>query len=344
MAMTTERTSRRKLRRVGDTAEDCVASNHWARAAAGVAVALLISALSTRAAVVHEPLSVDGLALETASTNILLTWPSCAGETFVILWRSNAILEAPWIVLTNQLPASSQEHRTSFCDTGVINRAPHVPKSTELTTLYRVFVIPDFWFDMEGVIFVGGPRNPEEDFLPFYYGSTETGICKPQMELLVDGISAGVGSTLGEDIQKVNFGTLDKPQWGCAAGFWFDHGNLSSGEHSLQLTTLLQLNNFVGDWSWSVTLTNKPVRVRVITLRIDKEAKGSQRLLEIGRAQAGISWWKQRLGPRFVRKRPSPEEDAEHFIHSPPHPLESRIAPRPLNFTSAPEHNGPSQP
>lgn len=79
--------------------------------------------------------------------------------------------------------------------------------------LYRVFVVPDFWFNMQDVVLSGGPKNPGQDFLPFYYGTAETGLFRPSAELLVDGQPVGVGSPLDENVQQVNFGTVDKLRW-----------------------------------------------------------------------------------------------------------------------------------
>jgi hypothetical protein len=278
---------------------------------------------------IWEPASVEGLSFRTVSANVVLEWPSQPRESFAVLWRSNPTPETPWVVLSSQLRARSDTNRTTFCHIGASARAQNMLTNSGLPDLYRVFVIPDFWFDMEWITLTGGPKNPGEDFLPFYYGSRVTGVFKPRTELLVDGEPAGVGSTLDEDMQRVNFGTVDKPQWAYAAGFWFDHGAFAGGEHTLQLQSLLALNSFVGDWSWSVTLTNRPVRVRTAPRRAEEEAKGSEKLLGSRRVQAQLSWWGRRLGPGFVRKRPSPQEAEAHFVHSESDLLPQQTQPRP---------------
>jgi hypothetical protein len=273
------------------------------------------------------PASVAGLRVETESTNVLLTWPTDPRETFAVLWRSNTHWQTPWVVLTNQLRASPSAAQTTFRDLGALPRL--LTTNTNLADSYRVFAVPDFWFDMSGVQFEGGPEHCGEDFLPFYYGTTETRMFKPQLELLVDGQSHGVGSTVDENVQRVNFGTVEKPRWAYTAGFWFHHGQLPDGEHILQIQSRFELNNTVGPWSWSVTLTSRPVRVCVAPWRAEEEVKGGQKLLGIRRARAQPSWWERRLGRSFVRKRPTPEELARHFIYSEADDLPSKVQPRP---------------
>lgn len=215
--------------------------------------------------------SVEGLRFETKSNNIVLTWPSDRREGFVVLWRSNANWQLPWIVLTNQLHASSKTNQTAFYDREFLGHVPTAVTNTSFREFYRVFVIPDFWIDLKGVTLSGGPKNPGEDFLPFYRGNNATDFFMPHVSLLVDGKDENFGEedivrvnfSTEEKIQRVNLSTAAKPRWGYANGFWFKHDRIPNGEHSLQLTALLTLNNFVGDFSQYLTLTNKPVRVWV---------------------------------------------------------------------------------
>jgi hypothetical protein len=203
--------------------------------------------------------SVAGLRAEATATNVTLTWPSDTRESFVVLWRSNATYRAQWIVLTNQMCAGPN-NRTIFLDTAGLTRIQEDAARTNLIGLYVVYVIPDFWFDMEGITLNGGPQNPGEDFLPFYYGIGGTGFPRPDVGLMVDGEEAGWGPI---HVERVNFGKVKKPRWTYAAGFWFRHDIVSNGEHALQLRSMLSLNNFVGEWSQDIFLTNKSVRVRV---------------------------------------------------------------------------------
>jgi hypothetical protein len=203
-----------------------------------------------------EPASVDGLVINSNASSIVLTWPSRSPESFAVLWRSNATIEAPWLTLTNQLPASPHAATTSFRH--AFDPSPY--RSSSLTNFYRVFVVPDFWFDLNGVLLSGGPKSPGEDFIPIYYGTTETGIFRPQVQLVVDGESDAAYSG-DDDIELVNFGTPDKPRWLYATGFWFSHDRFNNGAHTLQLRTMLTLNSYVGDLSQYLNLTNRPVRV-----------------------------------------------------------------------------------
>src|SRR5664279_2668351 len=81
--------------------------------------------------------------------------------------RSNATIETPWLTLTNQLSASPHAPSTSFRH--ALDPSPY--SSSSLTNFYRVFVVPDFWFDLNGVLLSGGPKSPGEDFIPIYYGA-----------------------------------------------------------------------------------------------------------------------------------------------------------------------------
>ena len=209
---------------------------------------------------IEELESVAGLHCETKTNDVVLTWPSDPRESFVVLWRSNATWQTPWTVLTNQLRASPNTKETRFLHSGGLSLTPQLETQTNSAAFYRVFVIPDFWFDLEGVVLSGGQKSPGQDFLPLYRGNKETAVFKPQVSLLVDGKDENFGD---EDIQRVNFGTTAKPRWSYASGFWFRHDILTNGSHTLQLASLLTLNTFVGDLSQYVTLTNRPVQVRV---------------------------------------------------------------------------------
>ena len=110
-----------------------------------------------------EPASVRGLSINAESTDIVLVWPSNPNESFVVLWQSNAAPEASWIALTNQLPASRDANCTSFCDAGRVADS-HDRKA--FAELHRVFVIPDFWFDMNAVALAGGPKKQGENNSP----------------------------------------------------------------------------------------------------------------------------------------------------------------------------------
>ncbi|MGH7953892.1 MAG: hypothetical protein ACREFE_18495, partial [Limisphaerales bacterium] len=291
-----------------------------------------------------ERANVGGLQLHAQSTNVLLAWPSDPHEGFVVLWRSNATFQTPWVVLTNQLSASSATNKTSFCDIGALSRSPAMAMNTNLDGFYRVFVIPDFWFNMKGVTLSGGLKNPGEDFLPFYFGDTKTDFSRPWVELFVDGKDSdtGEGETGWTDIERINFGTSKNPYWVYMTGLWFQHDTLTNGIHTLQLRSRLDLNNFIGNWSQSLMVSNKPVEVRTtssvtfvgqnnfigktnalfvaqsaeksVNWRIKIYSATGQFLAQkIGRTTNGNIQWNWNLRDQFGHLHNNPEADATFY-------------------------------
>jgi hypothetical protein len=274
-------------------------------AAASLDLSIFASA-TTCASEIAEPQSVQGLQFQKDGNAVVLSWPSDPQEMFAVLWRSNSAVETRWQVLDGQMRATPATNCTTFRH----NNAATTP----LPELYRVFVVPDFRFDMQGVILSGGPKNPGQDFLPFYYGNTETDFFKLSTELLVDGQPVGAGSTLDEGVRLVNFGTTDKPRWAYSAGFWFHHDEVAEGTHILQIQSTFHLNSFVGQWSWSATSSNNPVQV--VARPHLSEVRGGELLLGRAQRENGYSWWVKRLGQRFVRKQPSAQEAAVDKLRS----------------------------
>ncbi len=301
----------------------------------GAVLLWLCSALTALSEGVVEIAGVEGLRLRKDREDVLLTWPSAPNETFAVMWRSNGNWQTPWVLLASQERAPAGVNQTIFSDSGALARAPAMARDQDLANFYRVFVIPDFWLDVEGVKFSGGPRNPGEDFLPFYYGNQEKSFFRPTVELLVDGCSAQVAETPEEDIQRVNFGSVEKPRWRYTAGIWFHHDDLTNGEHTLQLVADLTLNNTVGDNTQTVTLTNSPKRVW-IKHRADEKAQGTQRLSQTSNAPSANTWWGHRLGSQFVRKRLSSEEWMAKAAAPKENPFDDQLEPRPWKDSSQP--------
>jgi hypothetical protein len=106
---------------------------------AGVLVAKQLSTASQ----IAEPPSVQSLQFQKDGNAVVLSWPSDPRETFVVLWRSNSTVETPWRVLDGQLRAAAGTNCTMFHHTNAVT-AP-------ASELYRVFVVPDFWFNMQGL-------------------------------------------------------------------------------------------------------------------------------------------------------------------------------------------------
>lgn len=204
----------------------------------------------------------------------------------MVLWRPNAMIEAQWIVLTNQMAASRMRRETSYRDAGALNRSHAMRTNVSLGALYRVLAIPDFSFDMEGVTLSGGPKNPIQDFLPVRYQTNWTDVPEPQVGLLMDGRDEGYGTW---ETERVNFGTVKRPRWIVTPGLWFWHDHLSNGPHTLQLLSSLSMNNIIGELSQFVTISNQPVHVRV-SHTTDR---------------TGNTWWDKRLGKGFVKTAPA---------------------------------------
>ncbi len=88
-------------------------------------------------------------------------------------------------------------------------------------------------------------------------------------------------------------------------------------------------------WFWSLLIRWIAEFVYLLSsgMPIDERIKGSQRLLEI--RKGGASWFIQRLGRGFVRDAPTPDEVTQKLLRSAePNPLENKLCPRPLNFSS----------
>lgn len=218
-----------------------------------------------------EPGSLEGLLARIDSTNVVLSWPSDPRESFLVLSRSNAMPETPWMVLANPLRAAPRTNLTTFYHAGGGARAQSGQAHSNLLDLYRVLVLPDFWFNMEGVRLDGGPQQCGADFIPFYYGNPGrdefSRIFNLHVDLIIDGDRAteeeaiAAQTAVDEAIERVNFGTTRNPRWRCTAGFWLRHDMLANGFHSLQLRTSLHLNNLVGTGEQLLTITNPAVRV-----------------------------------------------------------------------------------
>ena len=239
-----------------------------------------LTANSQRTFELHDLPSVSGLHIRADSTNVVLKWPSTRRENFAILWRSNVAFEAQWVVLTNQM-AASKRSKTSYRDIGALTRSDAMRTNANLGGLYRVFAIPDFSFDLEGVTLTGGPQNPGKDFLPVRYDTNLTGIPEQDISLLVDGEEEGYGIW---GTERVNFGTLKRPVWRSTPGFWFLHDTFSNGPHTLQIAASLLINNFIGELSQYVNLSNRIVHVNVTNGGLVEN-----------------SWWDKRLGREFVK-------------------------------------------
>ncbi|MGA2868120.1 MAG: hypothetical protein ABSF34_03030 [Verrucomicrobiota bacterium] len=280
-------------------------------AAVCIALTCLHAAAKDDLGIVDTP-CVVGLVAEATSTNVTLTWPSAPCESFAVLWRSNATYQAQWAVLANPFQAAAKSDHTVFHDENGLIRLAH-NAITNLAGLYAVYVIPDFWFNMQNVNLCGGPKIPSEDFVPFYYGIDGFGFPQPDVELVVDGEEANWGPVHAE---RVNFAMPRNPRWIDVWGFWFRIDLVTNGVHALQLHSMLELNNSIGPWTQEIFLTNKMVQV---TVTINGYKHGVE------------NWWINRLGRGFDLPTNAAEYGAQ-FLQSSVNPPASKIPVRPLDL------------
>jgi hypothetical protein len=236
----------------------------------------------------NEVLEQQGIAelhVQSRQGEVQLSWPSHQTEIFIILCRTNSDASATWTVLSQSLHAARATNTTAF-----IHRPEH-----GTTNVYSVLVVPSFWPNLDGARLSGGPQNPGEDFIPFYYGTREEGILLPRVQLLVDGHEDPEDSG-DKDTQQINVGTPTRPHWLPSTGFWFRHQVLKDGKHTLQLRALIPLNNMVGSMSQELVVSNSAVTVPVANSLSKPSTPDAP------------SWWDLALGRTFVRKRPSATE------------------------------------
>ena len=114
---------------------------------------------------------------------------------------------------------------------------------------YRVFLVPDFWYDYSEYTFTYGA-----EFMPVYLGVDARMVV--DVKLLVDGQEFPYQEY---DLQLWNFGTPISPDWEYTYGIWFHSDRLPNGAHNLQLVTTLQLDpTSVGPDTTYLTMTSPP--------------------------------------------------------------------------------------
>jgi hypothetical protein len=267
------------------------------------------------------PDSIEGLQVRANTNATILSWPSDPRETFVVLWHPNLNHATAWIVLTNQLRAAKGTNFTAFTDALTTDRIQKMSGNIPASSLYRVLVIPDFWFESSTETMAGGPKNPDEDFIPFYYGTTNSDIFQPQIEMFVDGQDDPEDSG-DKTVQLINFGSLEHPKWCSSSGFWLNHSALSNGLHKIQLRTTLTLNNLVGDNGQYLVVYSKTAEILTAKSAPNGkqspssgELRGAQLLTKQRSVPRPSTWWDCKLGHSFVRQIPSAEEQTRNRIH-----------------------------
>ncbi|MDB6020605.1 MAG: hypothetical protein JWQ04_462, partial [Pedosphaera sp.] len=67
--------------------------------------------------------AIEGLQLFLQCSNVVLTWPSVDGDTYIIQRRADLTTNSSWICLTNSFPATSGTNITVFTDYGIVSNA-----------------------------------------------------------------------------------------------------------------------------------------------------------------------------------------------------------------------------
>lgn len=86
----------------------------------------VIKAMSSAAAVLilaSEACAVEGLTISVRSSNVVLGWPSAPNETYIVQYRPSLDPSAPWVTLTNSLPADGSTNWTTFVHSNVVPAA-----------------------------------------------------------------------------------------------------------------------------------------------------------------------------------------------------------------------------
>lgn len=81
----------------------------------GAATGFLLSAFHTFA--------IEGLALSVQCSNVVLSWPSVEGKTYIVQYRPTLDADTPWRTLTSSLPADVGTNLTVFVHSNIVQQA-----------------------------------------------------------------------------------------------------------------------------------------------------------------------------------------------------------------------------
>ena len=70
-----------------------------------------------------QSIAIEGLQLSVQCPDVVLCWPSAAGENYIVQWRPNLSPSTPWVRLTNSLPADWTTNWTIFVDSNRVQCA-----------------------------------------------------------------------------------------------------------------------------------------------------------------------------------------------------------------------------
>ncbi len=65
---------------------------------------------------VTQSLAIEDLQISVQCPDVILGWPSTAGENYIVQWRPDLNPGTPWVTLTNSLPADWTTNWTDFVD------------------------------------------------------------------------------------------------------------------------------------------------------------------------------------------------------------------------------------
>lgn len=67
--------------------------------------------------------AIEGLQLFLQCSNVVLTWPSVDGDSYIVRRRADLSTNSSWTCLTNSYPATSGTNITVFTDYGIVSNA-----------------------------------------------------------------------------------------------------------------------------------------------------------------------------------------------------------------------------
>lgn len=81
--------------------------------------AVILVAITLVASPLHI-LAVEDLKISVSCPDVLLSWPSQAGETYLVRYRPTLNTNTPWVILANSLAAAAGTNRTTFTHANIV--------------------------------------------------------------------------------------------------------------------------------------------------------------------------------------------------------------------------------
>src|SRR4051794_4873813 len=80
----------------------------------------VIGAVALLLASAVQSFAIEGLQLSLECSNVVLSWPSVEGETYIVQYRPTLDVSTPWQTLTSSLPADVGTNLTFFTHSNVV--------------------------------------------------------------------------------------------------------------------------------------------------------------------------------------------------------------------------------